>query len=136
MNGLTFTGVDHPGLAVADIEAVTEWYCAVLGYARWFEYRNAATGKVVWMLRAPDNSLLEIMPRDDTPRPERTTWTPGWSHLALRITDLDQAMRHLDAHGVRWGGEPTSAIGGGRVRNFFDPEGNMLQLLERGPLSA
>ncbi|WP_210515988.1 VOC family protein [Hymenobacter terricola] len=136
MNGLTFTGVDHPGLAVAQIEGMTEWYCAVLGYSRWFEYRNEATGKVVWMLRAPDNSLLEIMPRDDTPRPARTTWTPGWSHLALRIADLDQAIRHLDQHAVRWGGEVMPAIGGGRVRNFYDPEGNMLQLLERGPLDT
>jgi catechol 2,3-dioxygenase-like lactoylglutathione lyase family enzyme len=136
MNDLTFIGVDHPGLAAANVEKLTEWYCTVLGYARWFEHRNEATGKIVWMLRAPDSTILEIMPRDFTPRPERTTWTPGWSHLALRVTSLEQAISHLDRHGVQWGGEPTNAIGGGRVRNFYDPEGNMLQLLERGPLPA
>lgn len=66
------------------------------------------------MLRAPDNSLLEIMPRDDTLRLECITWTLGWSHLALHITDMDQAIRHLGQH---WVGEPTTPIGG-RVRNF------------------
>jgi glyoxylase I family protein len=135
MNSLTLKGVDHPGLAVADTEGITDWYCAVLGYAKWFRFQKEGSPKVVWMLRAPDNSLLEIMPRDDTSRPERTTWTPGWSHLALRVSDLDQAIRHLDQHGVHWGGEVMPAIGGGRVRNFYDPEGNLLQLLERGPLA-
>ena len=83
------------------------------------------------MLKAPDGTLLEVMPKDDTIRPERTTWTPGWSHLALRVTDIDAAIAFLDTKGVRWGGEVINAIGGGRVRNLFDPDGNMLQILQR-----
>lgn len=120
------TGIDHPALAAGDVDGLAEWYCNVLGYTKYFRHP-----KPVWLLKAPDNSLLEIMPRDDSTRPPRTTWTPGWSHIALRVTDITAAIAWLETQGVSWGGELTAAIGGGRVRNFYDPEGNMLQLLER-----
>jgi glyoxylase I family protein len=126
MTDSLFLGVDHPAVAANDVEALADWYCRVLGYQRWFRHQ-----KPVWMLLAPDQTLLEIMPKDQTARPERTTWTPGWSHVALRVTDIERAIDHLTEHDIVWGGELTNAIGGGRVRNFFDPDGNMLQILER-----
>ena len=119
-------GIDHPALAAKDVDALADWYCDILGYTRVFRH-----DKPVWILRAPDNTLLEIMPQDETPRPQRTTWTPGWSHLALRVADFSAAEQYLTEKGVEWTGEATGAIGGGRVRNFADPDGNMLQILER-----
>ncbi len=121
-----FTGIDHPALAANDVDQLADWYCRVLGYEKYFRH-----DKPVWILRAADGTLIEIMPKDDTPRPPRTTWTPGWSHLALRVGDIEQAIRYLDAQGVTWGGELIEAIGGGRVRTFQDPDGNMLQIVER-----
>ncbi|MDZ7619588.1 MAG: VOC family protein [Patescibacteria group bacterium] len=122
----TIIGVDHPALAADDVDKLSDWYCDVLGYEKVVRHE-----KPVWILRAPDRTLLEIMPQDDTPRPVRTTWTPGWSHLAIRVSDFAAAIAELDAKGVHWTGEETGAIGGGRVRNFVDPEGNMLQILQR-----
>lgn len=126
MNQLT--GIDHPAVAAEDVDELADWYCRVLGYRKAFRHE-----KPVWMLQAPDGTLLEVMPRDETPRPERTTWTPGWSHLALRVRDFDAAVRYLDDRGVRWTGEAVEAIGGGRVRSFRDPDGNMLQIVTRDP---
>ena len=131
MNTLTISGIDHPGVAANDVEQLADWYCAVFGYEKWFRHRNAGLAKPVWMLKAPDGTLLEVMPKDDTARPDRTTWTPGWSHLALRVANIDEAIAFLDAKGVTWGGTVTEAIGGGKVRNLFDPDGNRLQILER-----
>ncbi len=122
------TGIDHPAVAVEDVDRLSDWYCDVLGYEKVVRHE-----KPVWILRAPDGTLLEVMPRDDTPRPERTTWTPGWSHLALRVDDFDAAMAELEQKGVEWSGDEMGAVGGGRVRNFLDPEGNMLQILQRPP---
>jgi glyoxylase I family protein len=119
-------GIDHPALAAEDVDRLSDWYCDVLGYEKVVRH-----DKPVWILRAPDGTLLEVMPQDDTPRPVRTTWTPGWSHLALRVDDFDAAVAELQQKGVEWSGEEMGAVGGGRVRNFFDPEGNMFQILER-----
>ncbi len=121
-----FTGIDHPAVAANNVDQLAKWYCQALGYEKYFRH-----DKPVWMLQATDGTLIEIMPKDDTPRPERTTWTPGWSHLALRISDLEKAIRLLDEKGVTWGSEIIEAIGGGRVRTFYDPDGNMLQIVER-----
>ncbi len=130
MNSKTDTnvilGIDHPGLAAEDVDALADWYVDTLGYERVFRHE-----KPVWILRAADGTMIEIMPRDETPRPKRTTWTPGWSHLAIRVSDFDAAQRLLDEKGVLWTGDEMNAIGGGRVRNFVDPDGNMLQILER-----
>lgn len=123
---MEFLGIDHPAVAADDVEQLATWYCDVFGYTRWFLHP-----KPVWMLKAPDGTLLEIMPKDDTLRQYRTTWTPGWSHLALRVANIEAAIEHLDKHQIEWGGEVINAIGGGKVRNCFDPEGNMLQILER-----
>jgi glyoxylase I family protein len=121
-----FLGIDHPSVAAEDVDALAEWYCDTLGYAK--QFRN---DKPVWLLRAPDGTLLEIMPRDQTPRPPRTTWTPGWSHLAIRVHDFEIAERFLEERGVAWTGETAAAVGGGKVRSFCDPEGNLVQIVAR-----
>jgi len=123
---LHFKGIDHPAIAVSDVDKMADWYCDVLGYVKYYRHE-----KPIWMLRAPDNSLLEVMPADDTARPERTTLTSGWSHLALRVKDIDKAIAHLDSHNVNWISDLVEAIGGGRVRAFADPDGNMWQVVER-----
>lgn len=123
---LGYTGIDHPAVAADNVDQLADWYCEVLGYEKYFRH-----DKPVWILRAPDNTLLEIMPKDGTDRPQRTTWTPGWSHLALRVTDIEQAIVVLESKKIQWGGDLIEAIGGGRVRTFYDPEGNMLQIIER-----
>jgi glyoxylase I family protein len=120
------TGIDHPAVAAEDVDQLAEWYCQVLNYEKVFRH-----DKPVWILKAPDATLLEIMPKDDTARPARTTWTPGWSHLALRVKDIEQAIASLDANEVTWAGETIDAIGGGRLRTFSDPDGNMLQIVQR-----
>ena len=126
MNPLSFIGIDHPAVAANEVHVLAEWYCDVLGYQKFYFHE-----KPVWMLMAPDNTLLEIMPKDTSSRPDRTTWTPGWSHIALRVENIEVAIAYLDSKGVNWGGALTNAYGGGKVRNLYDPEGNMLQILER-----
>ncbi|WP_273211883.1 VOC family protein [Runella zeae] len=125
---MKFLGIDHPAIAAENVEKLAEWYCEVFGYEKVFLHP-----KPVWILKAPDGTLLEIMPKDDTARPHRTTWTPGWSHVALRVEDIESAMGYLDTFQVKWAGELSQAIGGGKVRNLLDLEGNMLQILQRMP---
>ena len=121
-----FTGIDHPAIAADDVEALSKWYCDVLGYKVFTK-----TEKPIFIVEAPDGTYIEIMPKDESLRPDRKICTPGWSHLALRVSDLDAAMEALDVHGVEWEGAEFEAVGGGRIRNFTDPEGNILQIVQR-----
>jgi glyoxylase I family protein len=121
-----FSGIDHPAIAADDVEKLAKWYCEVLGYEVYLK-----TEKPVYMIIAPDRTLIEIMPKDENPRQNRTVCTPGWSHLALRVNDMDKAITALDTFGVKWEGAEFAAVGGGRIRNFFDIEGNMIQIVQR-----
>ena len=121
------TGIDHPAVAADNLETLAKWYNEVLDYEKYFfdEEKN------VWILKAPDGTYLEMMQKDQNPRPERTVLTPGFSHLALRVEDLDNAISYLDSKNVTWISDVVGAIGGGQLRSFEDPEGNMLQVVQR-----
>ena len=121
-----FLGVDHPAIAVKDVPKIAQWYCDVLGYEI-----IARTQKPEYIIKALDGSYIEILPVDNSPRPQRTVQTPGFSHLAFRVSDMDAAMSELDKHNVPWLGPEFVAAGGGRIRSFTDPEGNMLQIVQR-----
>ncbi|MDR2383682.1 MAG: VOC family protein [Prevotellaceae bacterium] len=121
-----FLGIDHPAIAADDVEKLAKWYCDVLGYEVYLK-----TEKPVYMIIAPDKTLIEIMPKDANPRQPRTVCTPGWSHLALRVSNMDEAIVALDKSEVEWEGAEFEAVGGGRIRNFLDIEGNMVQIVER-----
>ncbi|MFP4580862.1 MAG: VOC family protein [Candidatus Sumerlaeia bacterium] len=121
-----FLGTDHPAIAVADVDAMADWYCDTLGYTK-----KAGKAGGPWLLAGPDGVYLEVMRQDDSPRPERANLTPGWSHLALRVDNLDAAIEALDAKKVQWTAEIVGAVGGGRLRNFVDPDGNAWQIVER-----
>lgn len=122
-----FTGIDHPALACDDSVKLTDWYCRVLGYEI-----MAQTDNNTFIIKAPDGTFIEMMPKDGSERPQRNVCTPGMSHLALRVSDLDKAVEALDKAGVKWMGDATGAVGGGKLRSFYDPEGNMLQVVCRG----
>lgn len=126
MNPFKIRGIDHPAVAADNVDTLADWYCNVLGYERLFR-----DPRPIWLLKAEDGSILEILPTDDNPRPARTNLTPGWSHLAFRVDDIEAAIQHLDSHGIRWSSVLSPATGGGQVRTFFDPEGNVLQILKR-----
>lgn len=121
-----FLGIDHPALAAEDVVKLTQWYCDVLGYEI-----LAQNSQPVFIIKAPDGTFIEMMPKDDHERPARTVCTPGWSHLALRVSDFDEAVASLDTYQVNWQGAEFVAVGGGRIRNFLDPEGNLVQIVQR-----
>lgn len=119
-------GIDHPAVAAENGEALANWYCEVLGYEMVFK-----DPRPIWLLKAEDGTILEILPIDSNPRPFRTNLTPGWSHLALKVDDIESAIQHLDSYNIEWSSVLSPATGGGKVRTFFDPEHNVLQLIER-----
>ncbi|MCC5930669.1 MAG: VOC family protein [Cyclobacteriaceae bacterium] len=120
-------GIDHPAIAADNLDLLSDWYHGVLGYEKHFYNPE----KNVWILKAPDGTFLEMMQKDDSPRPKRNVLTSGLSHLAYRVDNLDNAIKFLDDHKVEWISDVVDAIGGGKLRSFNDPEGNMLQVVQR-----
>jgi glyoxylase I family protein len=129
-----FTAIDHPAITCYDVQKQIDWYCATLGMrvvasngqqppSVMIGYDSAVTGA----------TMLELMPtREAGPKPaEVARFAPGLRHVALRVKDFDQAYNALKAAGVKFLMEPMTAVGGGKIVSFRDPEGNELQIVQR-----
>jgi glyoxylase I family protein len=134
--------LDHVAIAAADTTAMAAWYEKVLGLVvHLASGPNPPQTQKVYMIGPPvdgagpaglrQGMMIEVMPRNDTPRHERNSHEPGLSHVAWAVADFDRALAHLKTCNVSLLGDVIQAIGGGRLQSFLDCEGNMMQILER-----
>jgi glyoxylase I family protein len=118
-----FKGLEHTALASPSPQKLAEWYVANLGFRINFEYAGN------YFVKAPDGSMLEIIPGEGTP-PEATLKTPGIRHLAIAVDDFDAALAHITSQGVKFLTEPYNNQGN-RLVFFEDGDGNFLHLIHR-----
>jgi glyoxylase I family protein len=136
--------LDHLAVAAHDTTAMVKWYERVLGLVVHAEGGpNPPQTQKVYLIGPPVDSvaggtagvrqgmMIEVMPRNDTPRQERGSHDPGLSHAAWCVADFDCALRHLQQCGVTFVSDVVTATGGGRLISFLDCEGNMMQIVER-----
>jgi len=133
---LTIREIDHVVIRATDIEAMTRFYCDVLGCV--VEKVQRELG--LTQLRA-GRSLIDLLTVGGAlDRPENGPPGTGsnMDHLCLRVDGFDaQALRdHLVSHGARIGEQARryGADGFGQSLYLFDPEGNMVEL--KGPPEA
>ncbi len=89
----------------------------------------------------PDGPTLEIFQyHPEAARPRIAANTPGFSHIAFVVDDVEAMTRKVLAHGGGVVGEHTEmdVAGAGRVilRYMADPEGNIVELQHWTPLPA
>jgi glyoxylase I family protein len=130
-NPINIRGIDHVVIRASDIEAMTDFYCEVLGCRM---ERNLTDLQLI-QLRAGD-SLIDLVDaagalgQQAGGPPDHQA--PNMDHLCLRIApwDLDAIRAHLQAHGVEPGDVATryGASGYGPSLYLNDPEGNVVEL--------
>jgi len=113
--------VDFIGVPVKNLQRADEFYGKTLGLrrsphssARWVEYE---TGNVTLALISP-----EAMGPDFKPQPHSMP-------IALRVADVEEAKRKLEAAGVEF--RDTIDSGVCLIAGFTDPDGNALMLHRR-----
>ncbi len=136
--------IDHVAIAAENTEAMAKWYERVLGLVTHaVAGPNPPQTQKVYMIGPPaangsagpegimQGTMIEVMPRNDTPRHNRNSHEPGISHVAWYVKDFDATLAHLREHKVKFLSEIIPAIAGGRIISFEDCEGNMTQIVER-----
>lgn len=132
------SGLDHVGLATADLEAMTRWYAAALGLDVELEFAVEHADLRGVMLRSSDGWRLELLHRPGSVdglqaiSPVEAALTRGFGHVALDVPDVDAAFVDLVAAGAgeRMSPRP-SPEPGVRMAYVADPEGNLIELLDR-----
>lgn len=145
-------GVDHIGIAVADLEAAVAFYTGVLGLTLIHREANADQGVTEAMLvgahppgmaaeaqRSAQGQLLTqtqlIAPLDGTSPLHRflDRRGPGMHHVAYRVTDLAMASAVFRRDGLRLLYASARAGTHGSLINFVHPTdtgGVLLELVE------
>lgn len=113
-------GIDHVAIAVSDLEQGIDWYTQKLGFrlVERRETRGEHTSMVSAVVRA--GSAVVVLIQGTSPESQVSRFIehfgPGVQHLALAVTDMDEAMARLTQAG---GGTDTPMIVNEGLRQSF-----------------
>ena len=129
---------DHVGLNVRDLPAAVAWYCAVFGLQVELEFDLTEIDLRIAMLRHPLGYRLELLHRTSSQSglransPVEAAATEGYGHVCFDLPDLDAGFAAVVAAGGRPVLEPRpSPEKGVRMAWVHDPEGNLIELIQR-----
>ena len=131
--------LDHVGINVADLQLAERWYAEAFGYVRDFVARlDALQLDIVMLVHPVRGDRLELLHRPgSTPglraeTPPEAVLTQGFGHVAFDVLGVDASFDRLVALGARPVMEPRpSPEPGVRMAFVADPEGNLVELLDR-----
>ena len=129
--------LDHVGLTVADLGTMTAWYGEAFDLATEFEFQLPGVAFRGVMLRG-NGFRVELLVRDgnvaglQASSPVEAALTRGFGHIAFDVPEVDLAYDRLLALGAsdRMSPRP-SPEPGVRMAYVADPEGNLVELLDR-----
>lgn len=131
------TGLDHVGIAVADLDASIEWYHDHLGMILVHEEVNDDQGIREVMLSVPGTTAqIQLMaPLDESSVIAKflDKRGPGIQQLACRVGDLDALCERLRSQGVRLIYETARRGTANSWINFIHPKdagGVLIELVE------
>lgn len=122
------TGMRHVALFVADLEAVEQFYCELLGMA--VEWRPDPDN--VYLSSGNDNLALHRQQAD-------YSGAQRLDHIGFFLDDpahVDAWFDFLSQHGVRMKTNPRSHRDGARSFYCLDPADNTVQIIYHPPLAA
>lgn len=147
-NGV-MAALDHVGIVVPNLEEAIAWYSSVLGLRLlWRQDRHDVPGKAVGlrgnsmvrlagaMLEAGPGRGIELHEYLIPPveSRDRKLHQAGINHLALAVSDIDEAVARLEKSGVRFEASPqliaTGILAGRRWVYGHDPFGVILELCQ------
>lgn len=133
-------GIDHVGIAVADLDAAIALYETAFGMRCVHTEVNAEQGVREAMMEVGESGtylqLLAPLTPDSTIAKFLDKSGPGIQQMAYRVSSIDDVCAHLRSQGMRLlYDEPKKGTAGSRV-NFVHPKsagGVLVELVEPGP---
>lgn len=129
---------DHVGISVGDIETMATWYEKALGVVRTHPFTVPPIEMTGVFLIDGNGLAIELVHRPhnqagmDASNPAVAALTRGYSHLCLRVEDVDALYDHLLSVGGESAMAPQeSPEPGVRFAWIRDPEGNLIEFHDR-----
>lgn len=130
---------DHAGLSVADLDAAARFYADAFGFEPEFPFHLPQSIRGL-MMRHPSGCRLELFEHPgsatglEAATPLQALGTRGYGHIALSASEIDPVFAAAVECGARGVSQPgPSPEPGVRFAFLADPEGNLVELVERAP---
>jgi catechol 2,3-dioxygenase-like lactoylglutathione lyase family enzyme len=136
---MTAIRIDHAGASVADLATAIGFYVGAFGFEVEESFSIPGTSVDGVVLRHPHGARVELFRHPEsitapTGHPVDSTLRRGWFQLAFRVDDVVAAHHHVLGAGAVTVREPFLAPDGrSRVAFVVDPDGNLIELIERRP---
>ena len=120
-------GFEHFAIAALDSKTLADWYIQMFGLR--VVYDNGKQPPT-FLLKAPDGTVIEILPAASGAKTDYRLTEAGFRHLAVTVDDYEAAEAHLRKQGVSDFIERRETSSS-KLLFFRDPEGNILHLMWR-----
>lgn len=122
--------IHHIALICSDYERSKRFYTDVLGLTVISENYRRERRSYKLDLALPDGSQLELFSFPDSPQRPSYPEALGLRHLAFAVSNIDQAVEHLQDHGVAVEAIRVDEFTGKRFTFFQDPDQQPIELYE------
>jgi len=123
-------GIDHIALTVRSLEESVNFYTNMLSFEveQRFEYKER--GLTIQFLSIGEVQLELFGYSKEVAEQERKPLQAGIAHMAFEVDNLDETYVELQKRGIKFEGEPRTAMMGQRILFLSDPDGNRIELVE------
>ncbi len=130
MISMKLLGIHHVAIIASDYARSRRFYVEVLGLDVIAEHYREARDSWKLDLRVDERTQIELFSFPSPPARASRPEACGLRHLALRVSDLDAAVAHLQAHGVAVEPIRVDEFTERRFTFFADPDDLPLELYE------
>jgi lactoylglutathione lyase len=127
------TKIDHTAITTRDLSQSLRFYTEILGFKETDQLEfTEQRMKLVYVEK--NGSKIELFGYDrpiETIAKKTNNPVVGFTHLALLVDNLNATVTELKQKGVIFDIEPRDSKGEVRIAFFKDPDGNVLELIER-----
>ncbi|MEM1302719.1 MAG: VOC family protein [Pseudomonadota bacterium] len=128
MRGLT--GIHHVAIICSDYARSKAFYTQVIRLTVVAETYREARDSWKLDLALPDGGQIELFSFPDAPSRPSYPEAQGLRHLALSVSNLDEAVSDLETRGITVEPVRVDNLTGRRFTFFADPDGLPLELYE------
>ncbi len=128
---MNIVGLHHIAIISGDYEKSKHFYTQVLPFQIISEIYRAERDSYKLDLAIGDGTQIELFSFPDSPKRPSYPEARGLRHLALTVSDLDQAVSSLKAKGVAVEDIRIDPVTGKRFTFFADPDGLPIEFYEQ-----
>jgi glyoxylase I family protein len=128
---LKLNRVHHIAIICSDYERSKHFYTEVLGLKIVREVYREARNSYKLDLEVAGQYQVELFSFPNPPARPTTPEAAGMRHLAFEVDDIDEAVLHMQANGIKVESIRIDEFTGKRDTFFADPDGLPIEFVER-----